>query len=92
VLPEWPQVTSMFGRAISLPPEATTRSCHLPLTRAALCSKNYAPRMAALGDDETVVSCREAMLAGGLIFRTLAPSPDLTGQLLEPSDPRLSFR
>ena len=80
VLEEWPQVTRMFRRTISLPPEAITRTCSLPLTRAPFCSKNYAPRMAALGDDETVVSRREAMLAGGLICRTLAPSPDLTGR------------
>src|ERR1700692_1075219 len=88
----------MPGRAFALPPEATTRGCRLPLPRAALCSKNYAPGMAcpriawyglrlALGDDETVVCCLEAMLACGPIFRTLVPGLGLfVARKLEDND------
>jgi hypothetical protein len=46
----------------------------------------YGSRL-ALGDVESAVSCLEAMLAGGLIFRTFLPSLRLiVGRKLEDND------
>src|SRR5271170_1964504 len=84
VLQESPQVTQITRRTISLPPEATTRTCHLPSMRVPKLEESrvkirvWRTSLGALffplGDDETVISSLEAVLACRLVLRAVIPS------------------